>query len=107
MALLCVFYIFDVQVFYITSMIAAILVGMAGDNAIQFLFFSQGSKNLNSGVTNMAPASLLIAVGMVLACSVFFFGYFAPMQTLGLMMIVGIILSFIGDVWILRGLSSS
>ncbi len=103
-ALLVIFYIFRIPVFYVTSMIATILVGLAGDNAIQFLFFS-ARQGMQKSVTQVGPAALLISLSMIATSAVFFFGYFDPMRTLGLMLIVGVALAFLGDVWILRGLS--
>lgn len=100
-ALLAVFYIFKVPVFYVTSMIASILVAITGDNAIQFLFFSN-REGLDRGLTAMAPAATLVSIAMMLVASVFFFGYFEPMKLLGLMLIVGFVLSILGDVWVLR-----
>lgn len=113
-ALLVVFAIFQLPIFYITSMIASIIVGLAGDNAIQFLFFSgsdrgtHGSlRSLQKGVSRIGIAAFLVAFFMVLESTVFFFGYFEPMRLLGLMMMIGIALAFLGDVWILRGLSET
>ena len=113
-ALLVVFAIFQLPIFYITSMIASIIVGLAGDNAIQFLFFSGSDrgvrgtpKNLQKGVSRIGIAAFLVAFFMVLESTVFFFGYFEPMRLLGLMMMIGIALAFLGDVWILRGLSEN
>ncbi|MCB0422745.1 MAG: hypothetical protein KDD61_17225 [Bdellovibrionales bacterium] len=106
MALLLIFYIFKVPVYYITSMVASILVGLAGDNAIQFLFFSSKSEeNYNHGLNQLSSISLVVTLATGLACSVFFFGYFDPMKSLGMMLIIGIFLSVFGDIWILKGLT--
>ena len=112
-ALICFFYIFNIPVFYITSMVASIVVGIAGDNAIQFLLFNpnepkkdQASSHLHQGLSHLSPASFLITLCMVISSCVFFFGYFHPMKTLALMLISGFILSLFGDIWILKGLLS-
>ena len=88
-------------------MIASILVGIAGDNAILYLFLSGRGKSVDGGLTRMGPASWLVAIGTMAASSVFFFGYFAPMRTLGLMLIAGFALVFFGDVFVLRSLLPS
>ncbi len=103
-ALLIFFALFNIPVFYATSMIASILVGLAGDNAIQFLFFSSGRKSVTSSIEDIGPAALIVALAGAFMFTSFFFGYFEPMRILGGAMIVGIALVFIGDVWILRGL---
>lgn len=106
-ALLCVFYLFDIPIYYILSMVASILVGMTGDNAIQFLFFSQDKNSFDESINQVGHASLLVFIGTILACSVFFFGYFDPMKNLGGFMILGFILSLVGDIWILRSLNTN
>ena len=56
-------------------------------------------------MTDVGPAALMVTISTILASTVFFFGYFDPMRLLGMMMIVGLALAFIGDVLVLRGLS--
>lgn len=108
LALLVIFYLFNIPVYYITSMVASILVGLAGDNAIQFLFFSNDkSFNFDRGLKVLSPMSLTITMATCLAASVFFFGYFDPMKSLGAMLITGLILSLFGDIWVLRGLTQT
>lgn len=106
-SLMLVFYAFKIPVSYITSMIASIVVGLAGDNAIHFMMFTGRRKNLSSSVSNIGPASLIVTICTVLAASTFFAGYFDPMRMLGLLMMTGLILSFLGDILILRGISRS
>ncbi len=103
-ALLCVFYFFNIPIYYILSMVASILVGLTGDNAIQFLLFFKKNTTLNHSVNKIGTASLLVTCGTVLATGVFFFGYFDPMRTLGLLMMLGVFLSAFGDIWLLKGL---
>lgn len=104
-ALLTCFYVFQIPVFYITSMIASIVVGVAGDNAIQYIFNTK-KNDFKSSVEELSVPAIVTAFAMCLAASVFFFGYFAPMKTLGGLLILGFSLSVIGDVWVLRGLLS-
>ncbi len=106
-ALLVVFAVFQLPIFYITSMIASIIVGLAGDNAIQFLFYSGSGRGMQKSVSKMGSAAFLVAFFMICESTAFFFGYFEPMRLLGLMMMIGIGLAFLGDVWILRGLSGA
>lgn len=103
-AIIIFFYAFNIPLYYILSMIASILVGLTGDNAIQFLFFSEKKQNLNKSVNEISQAPILVTIGMVLSASIFFFGYFEPMRTLGFFMMMGFILSLFGDVWVLKGL---
>ena len=103
LALIAFFIIFNIPVFFVSSICAAVLVGLAGDNSIQFIFASRKS-NINKSVAGLAYASFLVTFGMALLFSVFLLSPVAPLQKLGMFMILGVILIYIGDVWLLRGL---
>jgi predicted RND superfamily exporter protein len=104
MAMLCVFYLFKLPVFYITSMFASILVGEAGNNMIQYLFGSRGRAGVEHGFESRGTASVIVTVAMMALSCVFFFSYFAPLRFLGGLLIVGFLLALLGDLWLLRGL---
>ena len=106
MALLALFIIFKIPIFYVTSVCVSVLVGLAGDNTIQFIFAAQNKKNLTEGVRELQIPSLLVSIGIIFLSVLFFGSEIAPMHRLGLLMIVGTILTYIGDVWILKGLTN-
>jgi predicted RND superfamily exporter protein len=99
--LIIFFGLFKIPVFYVTSICASLLVGLAGDNAIQFMYFS---KNIHSSVSFLQNASLKIAIGMILFCMVLFASPFTPLVNLGGIFILSIILLYIGDVFIFKSL---
>lgn len=103
-ALVVMFYVFQVPVFFITTICAAVLVGLSGDNSIQFIFNEKG-KGLNKSVSQLGVASLLVTIAMVFVTVIFFFSPMWPLQKLGGLMILGFWLSWVGDVIILRGLT--
>ncbi len=101
-ALLFVFWAFQIKVFFVTSIIASIVVGLAGDNAIQFLFFGR-RRGLQSGVDTLAVPATLLTFCMTAVSGVLFFSDFGALRVLALFMILGYWLTLIGDVWILKG----
>lgn len=102
--LLALFVIFQIPIFFVTSVFASILVGLAGDNTIQFIFGNSRSKSLSGSIARLEGATALLLFFMVGLTFTLFLSYFAPMKTLGLLMIAGFILTWIGDVVILKAL---
>ena len=98
------FVAFKVPIFYITSMFASILVGLAGDNSIQFIF-SRARRGPLEGVQSLGASAVLIVLSMSALSTVMFFSHFAALQKLGVLMICGFFLMLFGDIAILRSLS--
>jgi predicted RND superfamily exporter protein len=105
MMLLSAFVIFKIPISYITSVFVSLLVGLAGDNAIHYLFANsrQGSAK---AYKDLGGASILMTFCMIIACTTLFVSIFAPMKTLGLLLIIGFILTVLGDFWILQALET-
>jgi predicted RND superfamily exporter protein len=102
MTLMSLFYALGVSITYVTSLIASIMVGLAGDNAIQFLY---RRKSLFANATFYQGSSLFITICMIAISSAFFFSDFVQIQRLGFFMVLGFIFNYIGDVCILKGLN--
>lgn len=102
-ALLAIFVWFKIPVFFVSSICAAVLVGLAGDNAIQFIFSSK-KKSFTKAVEQLGEASLILTIGNCLMLSLFFFSPIAPIAQLGGFMMLGILLCYFGDLVILKGL---
>lgn len=103
LALLGIFVIFQIPLFFVSCICASVLVGLAGDNAIQFIFAARRNR-FSSSVDSLSEASLIISFGMITLTSVFLLSIIAPLAKLGGFIILGFILGYLGDVWILRGL---
>lgn len=86
----------------VTCIVASILIGLAGDNAIQFLFAGKGLST--AGIKQRSSASMLTAVLMTLLSFVFLFSYFQPPRDLGILLAIGFLANLTGDLWILEGL---
>ncbi len=99
------FYIFDIPVFYVTSIFASILVGLAGDNTIQFLFSSK-KQGLHQGIDDLSNAATIVTLTMIIMPCVLFFSAFAPLRTIGWLMIVGFSLGYIGDLYLYKAFVS-
>ncbi len=99
LALIVFFGAFQISIFYVTSICASLLVGLAGDNAIQFMYFS---KKINKSVDFLQGASLRISIGMMMLCSIMFLAPFTSLISLGGIFILSFILLYFGDVVILK-----
>ncbi len=88
----------------VTCVALSVLIGLAGDNAIQFLLLQK--ESFKQSVAEIGEASSENFVMMIILSSTLFFSYFKTPRILALLMIVGIIFMFIGDLWILNGLIS-
>jgi predicted RND superfamily exporter protein len=97
------FMYFDIGIYFATSVVMAVLVGLAGDNAIQFLFSAQNGS-LKKAVQDLGLASIITMVLMLVISSGFLFSDFGGVQKIGIMMMIGFVLGWIGDLVVLRGL---
>ena len=95
--------VFGIKVNFVTCIFASVLVGLAGDNAIQFLFASK-HRPIQHGVDARAGGALQISILMIGITLVFLASAFAASRTLGLLFCGGFFAAVFGDVWILRGL---
>ncbi|MGZ3806738.1 MAG: hypothetical protein ACXVCE_01530, partial [Bacteriovorax sp.] len=102
--ILCLIYAFDLSINFVTCIIASTLVGLTGDNAIQFLFAAK-NDDLQAGIEQRGPSSLYCALTMGLCSLVFLGSYFEAPKVLGALLAAGFLFSLIGDVWILNGLT--
>jgi hypothetical protein len=92
-----------IKVGLLNAVFAAVIVGLTGDNAIQFLF-SQKDQNLLSGVDRLEGAALQLFVMLSCASLVFVAFTLVPLKILGILLCVGFVVAWVGDVVLLRGL---
>jgi hypothetical protein len=88
------------------SIFASILVGLTGDNAIQYMFASK-HRNLGSGISTRGGASILTGLLMAMTSLIYLGSYFRSPRTFGLILCAGLIASLVGDLWLLKGLLSA
>lgn len=101
--LLAALVVFQIKINFVTSLVIAIMVGMNGDNTIQFLL-SGVDNGIYEGVKERAAGSVLTTILLIVSSTVFLFHYFEPPVTFGLLLMFGFFMSLIGDLWILKGL---
>lgn len=102
LAILSLLSIFQIPVTIVTSVFLAVMVGLAGDNAIQFLFGSEGE--LSSGVENKGRSSIIVTILMIAGSAMFLFQSLIPMKIIGALFIFGFLINLIGDLWGLKSL---
>jgi hypothetical protein len=84
------------------SLFASILVGLAGDNGIQFLFASR-KKDLAEGISERGGSSVVTSGIMALTALVYLGSYFNPPKAFGVILCLGLLACLVGDLWLLRG----
>lgn len=100
--IMLVIFIFQIQADFLTGIFLTALTGIAGDNVIQFLVASRKKKNVVSGINDFSHAALITTFVMSVCSLLFLFSDFYPSQKFGPMLAAGLILTYIGDVLILR-----
>lgn len=103
--MLTLLWVLQLNITFLTCVFASVLVGLTGDNYIQYLFARDG-ENLASGVGRRGVASVQVALIMGLVSLTFLGSSFAPSRTLGVLLAMGLVISLVGDLWILRALTS-
>jgi predicted RND superfamily exporter protein len=93
--------LFQVPVTLITSIFLAVMVGLAGDNAIQYLL---APGNLSTGIESRARASIMVTIVMMIGSSMFILQTLLPMKILGGLFVFGFFINLVGDFWGLKGL---
>lgn len=85
------------------SMFASILIGLAGDNAIHYLFGSE-NKNIDAGIEDRGAASIITALLMAFAALIYLGSYFNAPKEFGVILFTGLIASLFGELWLFQGL---
>jgi len=95
-----------VRVNFVTCVVVSILVGMTGDNTIQYILGSMDSDEdpLMNGIKERSGGSVITTFIMMMCSTIFFFYYFEPPRVFGGLLIFGFLASLAGDLWLLQGL---
>ncbi len=100
-----VFYFLQIPIDMITSISLSVSVGLAGDNAIQYMFANRHYKNF-SGIEIRGLGSLTATFVMIILCLPLFLSDFRSLRWSAVVLILGFIIGFIGDYWALKSLLS-
>lgn len=85
------------------SIFSSILIGLAGDNAIHFLFGSE-NKNIEAGIEDRGTASIITALLMAFGALIYLGSYFNSPREFGVILSVGLLASLFGELWLFQGL---
>jgi predicted RND superfamily exporter protein len=94
---------FRINMDFMKCIVACVLVGLTGDNAIQYLFAARG-RPLEVGIKSRGEASIQTNLFMAITSLMYLFSYFNPPKTFGLLLAAGFVIALVGDLWILNGL---
>lgn len=101
--MLTLFWLLRIPLNFLTCIFANVLVGLTGDNAIQYLFSARG-KSIHVGIAERGEASILVFLISVLSASIFQWAYFQATKNLGILLVIGLFVGLFGDLWMLKGL---
>ncbi len=99
--LLILIMVFQIPINMMTSLTASVVLGLTGDNIIEFLF-AKDRRRFTEGMDARFPGAMVASVMMSSACLVFLVSSFDPPRTLGLLFFLGFLLSLFGDYFVLR-----
>jgi predicted RND superfamily exporter protein len=102
-AMLFIIALLQVPMNFMKCIFAGVLVGLTGDNVIQYLFASKRG-DIREGIASRGSASLQTTVFMILTSLMYLFSYFTPPKQFGLIMASGLLIALVGDLWLLNGL---
>lgn len=99
--LLILIMVFRIPINMMTSLTASVVLGLTGDNIIEFMF-AKDTMRFDEGMDARFPGAIVTSVMMSTACLVFLASPFAPPRTLGILFCLGFLLSLFGDYFVLR-----
>lgn len=94
--------LFQIPVTLITSIFLAVMVGLAGDNAIQYILAE--TNDLEEGIKSRSRASIVVTMVMMLGSMMFILQSLLPMKILGILFVSGFFINFAGDLWGLKAM---
>lgn len=93
--------VFQIKINVVTCLALDLMIGLSGDNAIQFLLFDRKGR-WKKGHTELLPVGLMIVTTIALISLVLLLSYFRTARILSGLMEFGALLMLIGDLWILN-----
>lgn len=101
--ILSIFYLLNLPLNFVTCIFISVLVGIAGDNAIQYILY-ENNEELYSRLPKIAPGSFYICLWGFFGSLSFTFSQLKFTQILGMIFALGFILGLFGDYYLLRAL---
>ena len=89
-------------IYFISCLFAATLVGLAGDNVVQYLWGSRKKGRIHQ-LHELGLGTGMVTLSIIGMSCCFFVAYFVPARSLGLLLAVGLIAMFYGDFFLWKG----
>lgn len=93
--------VFQIKINVVTCLALDLMIGLSGDNAVQFLLFDRKGR-WKKGHTELLPVGLMIVSTIALISLILLLSYFRTARILSGLMEFGALLMLIGDLWILN-----
>jgi|GEM_PF-2204765 len=93
--------VFQIKINVVTCLALDLMIGLSGDNAVQFLLFDRKGR-WKKGHTELYPVGLMIVSTIALISLILLLSYFRTARILSGLMEFGALLMLIGDLWILN-----
>ncbi|MEQ1877526.1 MAG: hypothetical protein ABL958_12845, partial [Bdellovibrionia bacterium] len=102
-AMLCVLAVLQINMDVMKCVFLSILIGLTGDNAIQYLFAARG-RSIRTGAERRGSASIQTSLIMAMASLVYLGSYFSPPKVFGVILASALLAALAGDLWLLNSL---
>lgn len=93
--------LFQIKINVVTCLAMDLMIGLSGDNAVQFLLFDRKGR-WTKGHEELYPVGLMIVTTIALISLILVFSAFRTARILSGLMEFGAVLMLIGDLWILN-----
>lgn len=103
-SLICILSFLQIEINFLTAIFASVLMGLTGDNAIQFIIHSR-KHNLELSLKERGGGALNTTILLSLSSLCFLLSDFRAVRILGMILSLGFILMFIGDYFGLKSLN--
>lgn len=97
-ALIFLMWIFDLKINFLSCIFITMMVGLTGDNGIQFLWAHRPNSNKTSGIEYHQKCAIQMGILLSLSCLIFTLSYFNPPREFGPIMAIAFLLSLFGDI---------
>ncbi|WP_164848519.1 MMPL family transporter [Halobacteriovorax sp. HLS] len=99
--LLILMWIFNIKINFLSCVFITMMVGVTGDNAIQFLFAHENGST--DGISYHEKCAFQMGLLLSSLCLIFSLSYFAPPRQFGPILCVGFLFSLFGDICLAKG----
>ena len=102
--LLILMWLFSIRVNFLSCVFICMMVGLTGDNGIQFLY-AEKLNGKDKGIVYHQKCAFQSGLLLALSCLFFLFSYFSPPREFGPLLGLGFLFSLYGDIWITKSLN--